>query len=460
MTYKLRISGIHFADLHAALYPGDQLEAEAIALCGRLEMPDCMCLLVQKIIPVPMDAYRCREPDYLEWDTSWMIELINEAESKNLSMVKIHSHPGGGDFFSERDDLTDGEILREWLVWYDTKTLHGSAVMLPTGKIFGRVFDESKGFVALSSVAVAGDQIQYWASESLEITHEADLRNLQTFGSGTTAALKQLNIGVVGCSGTGSVVVEQLVRLGVGRLVLIDPDIVEHKNLNRILNAIEQDADEGRRKVDVLADRIAKIGFGTEVRRLPKNLVAAQSIKEIASCDIVFGCVDGAEGRHILNRIATYYLIPYFDVGIDLQADGAGNILQISGAVHYLQPGGSSLLSRGMYTLAEVEAEAMRRNDPELYEQHRKQNYIQGAKEDSPAVLPVNMHYSSLLVLEFLARLHRYRITDDRDLAIQQFNLEDIDNVFRSCDGEPCPALANKVGRGDCLPLLDIVGLE
>lgn len=209
-----------------------------------------------------------------------------------------------------------------------------------------------------------------------------------------------------------------------------------------------------------MGDAIQKMGFETQVTRIAANLVAPKPIQEIATCDVVFGCVDGAEGRHILNRISSYYVIPYFDVGIDLQASEHGGISQVTGAVHYIQPGGSSLLSRGVYSQEEVEAEALRRSDPELYANHLKQNYIAGVKEDSPAVLPINMHYASLLVLEFLARIHKYRITDDAELAIQQYNLEDVDNVYRAKDGDPCVALAKRVGRGDTTPLLDIIGLE
>jgi hypothetical protein len=87
----------------------------------------------------------------------------------------------------------------------------------------------------------------------------------------------------------------------------------------------------------------------------------------VAACDVVFGCMDGVEGRHILNRLATFYIIPYFDVGARLDADGAGGIDRIAGAVHYLQPGLSSLLSRGVYNMVRVDAEAMRRTNPEMY---------------------------------------------------------------------------------------------
>ena len=51
-----------------------------------------------------------------------------------------------------------------------------------------------------------------------------------------------MTVGVVGCSGTGNPVIEQLMRLGVGKLVVIDPDTVEFKNLDRILYTTVEDA--------------------------------------------------------------------------------------------------------------------------------------------------------------------------------------------------------------------------
>jgi len=459
-NYKLRISGKHYNQLKGGLYPGDGMEAGALAVCGRHSSDQGIILLVQKVFVVPAEAYLSRKRDFLEWDTEWVTDIINDAEAENLSLIKFHSHPGGWNQFSKRDDLTDIELLNEWTTWYDTDTPHGSVIMLPNGEMFGRVLYSIDQFIPFQSIAVAGDQYHYWIVHKDAGFIEAESRNLQTFGAGTTAALKNLKIGIVGASGTGSVAIEQLARLGVGHLVIVDPDRVEEKNLNRILNATRQDAVNQRYKVDVLGDAIEEMGFSTIVTKITSNLASPEAIREMASCDVLFGCMDGAEGRHVLNRIASYYVTPYLDVGIALQAKDQGGILQITGAVHYIQPSGSSLLSRGVYSLDEVEAESMQRMDPDLYTERRKQNYIAEANEDSPAVIPVNMHYASLMILEFLARLHQYRITNDAELAMQQYNLEDIDNHLEQGDGNPCEALEPKVGRGDVAPLLDMTGME
>src|SRR5439155_9479995 len=171
-------------------------------------------------------------------------------------------------------------------------------------------------------------------------------RLTRLFGAATTEKLRCLAVAVVGCSGTGSVVTQQLARLGVGRFVLVDPDRVEEKNLNRILNAGKEDAFLGRPKVEVMARAIARMGLGTEVSIFAENLFSPHVVRAVAGCDVVFGCMDTAEGRDLLNRLAAFYLTPYFDVGVRLDAGDDGGIDQVCGAVHYIQPDGSSLADR------------------------------------------------------------------------------------------------------------------
>jgi hypothetical protein len=164
--------------------------------------------------------------------------------------------------------------------------------------------------------------------------------------------------------------------------------------------------------------------------------------------------MDTAEGRHLLNRIATFYLVPYFDLGVHLKADGKGGIDEASGVVHYLQPGGSSLLSRKAYTLERVRAENMHRTNPEEYEEQRKVKYIEGVDEKSPAVASINATISSLAVNEFLARMHPFRTCLNSDCAVIRFNFMET-LIAREPEDDACPALAPHVGRGDIEPLLD-----
>jgi hypothetical protein len=379
---------------------------------------------------------------------------LTGAIGKNLAVVKIHSHPQGHRFFSEDDDAADLELFRSVHGWTNTSDPHGSAVMLPDGQMFGRTVTVNGSFESFESVAVAGDDFHFWPAElSSSPLPNFTQRHAQVFGNGTTERLRRLSAAVIGCSGTGSPLVEQLVRLGIGRLVLVDPDVVEERNLNRIMHATKDDAERGLSKVDVLNREIQRIGLGTDVLPMCKNLVDAIVVRTVAACDAVFGCMDGAEGRNLLNRLATFYNLPYFDVGVRLDADGKGGVEQVCGGVHYLQPGGSSLLSRGVITVEDIDSESIRRTDPAEYERRHKAGYIHGVREDRPAVVSVNMYFASLAVNEFLARFHRFRDNPNSEFARISTSLTQM-HTYCTADGELCPRLSKFVGRGDIEPLL------
>jgi hypothetical protein len=196
------------------------------------------------------------------------------------------------------------------------------------------------------------------------------------------------------------------------------------------------------------------MGLGQEVVPLALNLITSDAVRRVAECDIVFGCMDGVEGRHVLNRLATFYNLPYFDVGVRLDADGKGGIDGITGAVHYIQPGLSSLFSRGVYSMARVEAEEMRRTDPALYRRQAKEGYLRGVEEDRPAVISINMFFAALVVNEFLARLHPYRNQPNSAYAYIGGDLSEM-QLYTGMEAAPCTVLQRHVGRGDVEPLLE-----
>ncbi len=440
--------------LQSHLFPGDGNEAVALLLCGRRNGTDRHIFTIRRILTIPYDVCD-RRPDRIKWPTDSVDALLQDAYGKGQAIVKIHSHPFDYRRFSSTDDESDRTLFSSVVSLLGDDLPHASVVMLPDGEMFGRVLgDDGKVLAPLDSIMAVGDEIRMWAQNRPVAGDGFTLRHAQAFGSGTTEILRGLSVAIVGCSGTGSIVAEQLARLGVGRLVLVDPDAVEEKNLNRVLNTGKEDAYLSRPKVHALASAIARMGLGQEVIPLHENLITPEAVERVAECDIVFGCMDGAEGRHMLNRLATFYTMAYFDVGVRLDADGHGGVDQVAGAVHYLQPGLSSLLSRGVYTMDRVNAEEIRRTNPELYRRRIKEGYLRGVAEDRPAVISVNMFFAALTVNEFLARLHPYRNRPNGDYAELAGSLSEM-QFYPEAESALCQVLERHVGRGDVVPLLE-----
>lgn len=458
-SYSLSISGVHYKELQNHLFPGDGCEAVAVAICGRKKVGNETKLLVHELIPIPYSECYERRPDVVKWSTKIIIPHLEKASKKGLAILKIHCHPTGYSSFSEVDDESDLDLFDSVYGWMDNDKPHASAIMLNDGSIFGRIFKPDLTHQPLDKVSVIGDDLKFWYYENFQRVKEFERRTAQAFGEGTTGILNKLKIGVVGCSGTGSPVIEQLVRLGVGHLVLVDPDKVEEKNLNRIINSTMQDAKSGLFKVDVLKNAINRIGLDTKVTAFNENLYDDKRIvDELATCDALFGCVDSVDGRHLLNHIATFYLVSYFDLGIKLISDGKGGIDQILGSIHYLQPGGSSLRTRGVYNEEELRAASLFRIDQSEYKEQKKSGYIVDVQVDSPAVISINSQIASMAVNEFLARLHPFRYDPNKNFSVTRVSFTD-SYVQHEGDREADSYLKKYVGRGEMNPMLNMTEL-
>ena len=135
----------------------------------------------------------------------------------------------------------------------------------------------------------AGDSGGGWFDRDDETPVVPDFanRHAQVLGEGTFAKMRRLRVAVVGCSGTGSPVVEQLYRLGVGELVLVDPDSVGPENLNRIINSRHRHATSRTPKVELLADAIEDSGLGTHVFPVQQDLSDSEAVLAVATCDLI-----------------------------------------------------------------------------------------------------------------------------------------------------------------------------
>jgi hypothetical protein len=383
--------------------------------------------------------------------------LLRAAEEKNLALLKIHGHPNGRASFSEADDESDRLLFSSVFGWTVGDRPHVSAVMLPDGRIFGRAVDVGGTFRPLQSVLVVGHDIVIEDEERSTQVEKFMERHAQLFGEATTQLLRRLRVAIVGCSGTGSLVIEQLARLGVGELVLVDPDRVEERNLNRIVGATQGDV--GRQKVDVLADYVERIGLGTVVHRVPTVVEDRNAISLVAVSDVVMGCLDVLGARHLLSRLAQFYLLPYVDVGVKLEALRDGTINQVAGGVHYLTPTGPDFLDRGVFQTADLEAEDLFRSDPDAYRERREKGYVRGVRVDRPAVISVNMVFAGLAVNELLARLHPFRMEDNATLAGMMLSLSHLQFVPISLAEAGPPGRRPWVGRGETEPPLGMPAL-
>ena len=215
---------------------------------------------------------------------------------------------------------------------------------------------------------------------------------------------------------------------------------------------------DGRRN---LAAAVERASLGTRVIRLAKNLWDPDVIRTMAQMRFGFR-LHGHRGWPV-SALATYYTLRYIDIGVRLDAvrNGSkkGRIREVCGTINYLQPGRSSLMSRGLFTMAEVAAAGLQRNDPAAHAQEVRDGYITGVRANRPAVISVNMFAAALAVDELLARLHPFREEPNGNYATTIFSLASMELICEP-DERPCEILADRVGIGDAIPLLGLLELS
>jgi len=127
-------------------------------------------------------------------------------------------------------------------------------------------------------------------------------------------------IGVVGLSGGGSHIIQQLAHVGFRQTRGFDGDHVDESNLNRLVGARAVDASRRVRKGNV-AERVIT-GVLPDANFVGFHGRWQENAELLRGCDVVVGCVDSFAERQQLEVACRRYAIPYADIGMDvLQVD-------------------------------------------------------------------------------------------------------------------------------------------
>ncbi len=139
-------------------------------------------------------------------------------------------------------------------------------------------------------------------------------------GEAGVQRLQRVSVAVFGVGGVGSYVVEALARAGVGRIAVIDDDVVTLSNINRQLIALHSTV--GRAKVEVARERILDINPDCVVEARPL-FYSAQNADEfdVATYEYIVDAIDTVSAKLLLIERATAASTPI------ISSMGAGNKL-------------------------------------------------------------------------------------------------------------------------------------
>lgn len=120
--------------------------------------------------------------------------------------------------------------------------------------------------------------------------------------------LRRARVAVIGCGGLGGPAALHLVGAGVGRILLIDPDLVSLDNLHR--QVAFRTADIGRAKVEVLAAALRRLDPGADVEERREQLLPDALEGSLVGLDLVLECSDQPSLKFAVNDWCVRHGVP------------------------------------------------------------------------------------------------------------------------------------------------------
>ena len=276
----------------------------------------------------------------------YVVRAATQAATDGLGVGILHSHPHGRGWQRMSPFDADAEGSYAYLAEAITgKPLLGMTLAGIGHAWSARTWADDATPEWAESVRVDAGQLRVTWNDDLRPTprpQDSQQRTISAWGPALQADLARLRILVVGVGSVGLDVAVRLAATGVQHLAVMDPDVVKHLNLDRLIGATREDANLRRPKVAVAARlmRNAATAENPDIVGYQMSVCDPAAPAIALDYDVIFSCVDRPWPRAVLNALAYTDLIPIIDGGIAIDAFDDGNGMRnATWRSHVLRPG-------------------------------------------------------------------------------------------------------------------------
>ena len=286
------------------------------------------------------------------------------ARRENCGLVLLHSHPGGSRWqpmsAPDRDaeasyanlarEITGLPLVGMTLATEDTTW---SARHWDTGA--GREIDCTHA----DNVRVIGDRFAVSWNDALVPAPRptnSQVRTISAWGDRCQADLARRRVLVAGGGSVGLDVAVRLAASGLYRITVMDFDIVEIHNLDRLIGAIPRDAQLVRPKIHVARREAtaAATADNPNIEVSDLSICEPEGLQLALDHDLIFSCVDRPWPRAVLNSLAYTDLIPVIDGSIAIDPLEGGGMRNATWRSHVIRPGRPCMRCNRQLDLAKV----------------------------------------------------------------------------------------------------------
>jgi hypothetical protein len=268
------------------LFDDSPCESAGVLFCREARGPTQTKLLANEFLPYADGDYLERGVDKLVIDPVAVNNCIQRAKRLDLSIVQVHTHPLSNNAnFSPTDLNGESEMLP--VLHRRVPNRHHGSLVLGRQSSAARIYDSGLNVSSARIVAI-GKNVQHLDARAAP-DEERFSRSYLALGKEGQVALQSTRVCIVGLGGIGAHVAQQLSYLGVEHVVLIDPDVIEASNLNRIVGAVPSDI--GRSKVDVASDRYRAVLSAAALQPIAASVLDEKTARSVIDCDVALCCI-------------------------------------------------------------------------------------------------------------------------------------------------------------------------
>lgn len=423
-------------NLFAHLFPGDCEEHGAVLAAGIAVHGGTLRLLVRHLF-VARDGtdYLPGRRGHRELQPRFIADRVGFCRERHLAYLAVHNHGGRYSVGFSQTDFASHER--------GYPTLLDLAQGLPVGALVfaqhaaaGDIWLDANRRLPTREVRVIGDvwerlterpePIADTVTSTLSMTGEGEHhRQILMLGAAGQARLRQMRVGVIGLGGVGSLIVQSLAHLGIGHLLLADPEHIELSNLSRIVGAHRWDAcwpwvhprmpawarilaqKLSARKTTIARRMVRRISPTTRVNVFNANVAQSKVAMAFRDCDFLFLAADSAQSRLLFNALVHQYYVPGIQIGAKVVPGSDGSVQEAFSVIRRVWPGCGCLWCAGLIPAERLAWEA--KSEREQREQHY------GISEPNPSVITLNSIGAAHAVNEFLFSTLNLRVPANDD---------------------------------------------
>ncbi len=397
---ELRFAQTQWDQLYNHLFPGDGCEHAAVILATLVERPgQSPRLLVREALLAQDDVDYGVSP---QGHGRLAATFINRAivRARNERMVYLHVHNHSSDMSVEFSDVDFASHERGYPALLDiAKGMPVGALVLGRRSLQIDMWWSKTERTKLKYCIVVSSRIQRLYSSPSRLPKAAYRpsvdRQVRFIGEAGQVQLAGAKVAIVGLGGVGSMVVQDMARLGVGDLLLIDSDKLEETNLSRMVTAIFRDVARETPKTELAARYAHQVSPSIRCEVIEDDVAYEDVADKLVDCDFIFLCADTMRARLVVNAIVNQHLIPAVQIGSKiLLAERTGKLEQFYSVVRHMRPGCGCMLCNGLISGFRLAIEEKSDED------WRAQNY--GTEALNPSVITLNGIGASRATHDFL----------------------------------------------------------